>query len=184
MRFFSESPDYSGPIRFEHRGRHSNSLAHSPLLLLQLKLLLPVLLNCLLPRPRPKGGRTDGEEEAAEGRAPPRPTTALGRAGGAEQVCDCVGGRAREGEREIRLGTVAMGTGHCLGGVPSEFVVVRRLKVGTNEVAVESYVESQLVERLRAVLFERRTTQSDRRIVVADVVAAKEENFLWFPETE
>ena len=57
---------------------------------------------------------------------------------------------------------------------------MRRHEVGTSEVAVESYVESQ---RLRAVLFERRTTQSDRRIV-ADVVAAKEENFLWFPETE
>ena len=86
--------------------------------------------------------------------------------------------RRRAGEREIRLGTVAMGTGHCLGGVH------RRHEVGTSEVAVESYVESQLrVGRLRAVLFGRRTTQSDRRIV-AHVVAAKEENFLWFPETE
>ena len=56
---------------------------------------------------------------------------------------------------------------------------MRRHEVGTSEVAVESYVESQ---RLRAVLFERRTTQSDRRIVV-DVVK-EEENFLWFPETE
>ena len=56
---------------------------------------------------------------------------------------------------------------------------MRRHEVGTSEVAVESYVESQ---RLRAVLFERRTTQSDRRIV-ADVVK-EEENFLWFPETE
>ena len=146
MRFFSESPDYSGPIRFEHRGRHSNSLAHSPPPPppAAAEAAPAELPDYLLPWPASMAvGPGQAREDGRRSRSPSpldcpiaRPT-ACADGVGAEQVCVCVGvGRA--GEREIRLGTgevgraegaMAMGLGR-LGQDAVVVVVVRRLKVG------------------------------------------------------
>ena len=152
MRFFSESRDYSGPIRFEHRGRHSNSLAHSPPPPAAAEAAPAELPDYLLPWPASMAvGPGQAREDGRRSRSPSpldcpiaRPT-ACADGVGAEQVCVCVGvGRA--GEREIRLGTGEVGRAEGamamgLGRLGQDAVRVRRRRAAPQsraEVVVES----------------------------------------------
>ena len=71
---------FSAVSDFEHRGRHSNSLAHSPSPAAEAAPARPAELPGQGSGPRP-GQREEGEE-AAEGRAPPRPPVDCIAAGG------------------------------------------------------------------------------------------------------